>query len=91
MDAVIGLAFAAFSHPQTAFVGLQKLLQHKWQFVQRVIDGIGDSFFPLLAKAFLAAIKNGDDLKQVLKQALEPCASPNPGVALMISPLQAPV
>jgi hypothetical protein len=43
-SAVTDLALAALSHPQTAFAGLQKLLQHEWQFVQRVIDDIGDFF-----------------------------------------------
>jgi hypothetical protein len=41
---VTDLAFAALSHPQTAFAGLQKSLQHEWQFVQRVIGDIGDCF-----------------------------------------------
>jgi hypothetical protein len=44
---VSDLAFAAISHPQTAFAGLQKLLQHKWQFVQQVIEDIGDCFFDI--------------------------------------------
>ena len=34
-SAVTDLAFAALSHPQTAFAGLQKSLQHEWQFIQR--------------------------------------------------------
>jgi hypothetical protein len=38
------MAFAALRHPETALAGLQKLLQQEWQFVQRVIDGIGDDF-----------------------------------------------
>jgi hypothetical protein len=44
-SAVTDLAFVALSHPQTAFAGLQKSLQHEWQFIQRVIDDIGDCFF----------------------------------------------
>jgi hypothetical protein len=42
---VAGLTFAVLSHPQTAL--LQKLLQHKWQFLQRVINGIRESFNPI--------------------------------------------
>jgi hypothetical protein len=37
------------SHPQTAFAGLQKVLQHEWQFTRRVIDDIGDCFFDIEA------------------------------------------
>jgi hypothetical protein len=48
-SAVTALAFAALSHPQTAFAGLQKSLQHEWQFIQRVIDDIGDCFFDVEA------------------------------------------
>ena len=33
-----------------------------------------------MAKAFLAAMKDDDDLKQMFKQALEPSASPDTGV-----------
>jgi hypothetical protein len=32
-SAVTDLAFAALSHPQTAFAGLRKSLQHEWQFI----------------------------------------------------------
>jgi hypothetical protein len=51
-SAVTDLAFAALSHPQTAFAGLQKSLQHEWQFIQRVIDDI-----------FLLAVYYGETLK----------------------------
>jgi hypothetical protein len=30
--------------PQTAYAGIQQSLQQEWQFVQRVIDGIGVKF-----------------------------------------------
>jgi hypothetical protein len=46
-SAVTDLAFATLSHPQTAFAGLQKSLQHEWQFIQWVIDNIGDCFFDI--------------------------------------------
>jgi hypothetical protein len=58
-SAVTDLAFAALSHPQTAFAGLQKSLQHKWQYIQRVIDDIGDCFFNIeaaIADVFLPAL-----------------------------------
>jgi hypothetical protein len=48
-SAVTNLALAALSHPQTAFAGLQKSLQHEWQFIQRVIEDIGDCFFDVEA------------------------------------------
>jgi hypothetical protein len=65
-SAVTDLAFAALSHPQTAFVGLQKSLQHKWQFIQRVIDDIGDCFFNIkeaITNIFLPALLYGESLK----------------------------
>jgi hypothetical protein len=64
-SAVTDLAFAALSHPQTAFAGLQKFLQHEWQFIQRVIDNIGDCFFDVeaaIADIFLPALY-GETLK----------------------------
>jgi hypothetical protein len=57
--AVTDLAFAALSHPQSAFAGLQKSLQHKWQFIQRVIHDTGDCFFDFeaaIADIFLPAL-----------------------------------
>jgi hypothetical protein len=64
-SAVTDLAFAALSHPQTAFAGLQKSLQHEWQFIQRVIEDIGDCFFDLeeaITDIFLPALY-GESLK----------------------------
>jgi hypothetical protein len=58
-SAMTDLAFTAISHPQTAFAGLQKSLQHEWQFVQRVIDDIGDCFFDIedsITNIFLPAL-----------------------------------
>jgi hypothetical protein len=46
---VTDLAFAALSQPQTALAGLQKSLQHKWQFIQRARDDIGNCFFDVKA------------------------------------------
>jgi hypothetical protein len=43
-NAIADLAFVALSHPQSAYAGLQKSLQMEWQFVQRVVKGIGDDF-----------------------------------------------
>jgi hypothetical protein len=62
---VTDLAFAALSHPHTAFAGLQKSLQHKWQLIQRVIDDIGHCFFDVetaIADIFLPALY-GETLK----------------------------
>jgi hypothetical protein len=64
-NAVTDLAFATFSHPQTVFAGLQKALQHEWQFIQRVIDDIGDCFFNVeseITDIFLPALY-GESLK----------------------------
>jgi hypothetical protein len=64
-SAVTDLAFAALSHPQAAFAGLQQSLQHKWQFIQRVIDDIGDCSFDVqaaIADIFLPALY-GETLK----------------------------
>jgi hypothetical protein len=58
-SAVTDLAFATLSHPQTAFAGLQKSLQHEWHFSQRVIDDIGNCFFDVeaaIADIFLPAL-----------------------------------
>ena len=38
------LSGVARKHPQSAYSGLQKSLQHEWEFVQRVIPGIGYAF-----------------------------------------------
>jgi hypothetical protein len=59
LSAVTVLAFAALSPPQNAFAGLQKSLQHEWQFVQRVIDNIGDCFVDVkdsISNVFLQAL-----------------------------------
>ncbi len=60
---VTDLAFAALGHPQTAFDGLQKSLQHKWQFIQRVIADISDCFFNIkdaITNIFLPALSYGE-------------------------------
>eukprot|EP00978_Attheya_sp_CCMP212_P047373 scaffold421334_cov62-Attheya_sp.AAC.4 len=44
---------------QTAYAGIQKSLQQEWQFVQRVIDGIGGKFSEVeaaLMEVFLPAL-----------------------------------
>ena len=38
------LAGVARKHPQSAYAGLQKSLQHEWAFMQPVTPGIGDAF-----------------------------------------------
>ncbi len=59
-SAVTDLAFtAALSHPQTAFTGRQKSLQHEWPFIHRVIYDICDCFFELeaaISDMFLLAL-----------------------------------
>ena len=34
-------------HPKTAYTGLHKSLQKKWDFVQRVTSNIGTEFQPI--------------------------------------------
>jgi hypothetical protein len=83
-SAVTDLAFTALSHPQTAFAGLQKSLQHEWQFVQRVIDGIGDSFSPLeeaISNIFLPALF-GDSLASDNRRELAELPVKSAGLAL---------
>ena len=43
-ESVRTLAGVALKHLQSAYAGLQKLLQQDWALVQRVIPWIGDSF-----------------------------------------------
>eukprot|EP00978_Attheya_sp_CCMP212_P028313 scaffold97435_cov93-Attheya_sp.AAC.3 len=38
------IAKVAPQFPQMAYAGIQKSLQQEWQFVQRVINGIGGEF-----------------------------------------------
>ena len=45
-ESVETLAGASRKHLQSAYVGLQKSLQHEWAFVQRVNPDIGDAFVP---------------------------------------------
>ena len=57
------LAGVARKHPQSAYTGLQKSLQQKWAFVQRVTPGISNAFGPVeeeIAKAFLPALFEGE-------------------------------
>jgi hypothetical protein len=49
--------------PQAAYAGLSKSLQHEWQFLQRVTQGLGDEFQDVeqvLHHDFLSALF-GDD------------------------------
>ena len=41
---VATLAGVAHQHPQIAYAGLQKSLQHEWSFVQRITLCIGMAF-----------------------------------------------
>ena len=45
--AVEDLAFAAQHHPQTAYCGLTKSLQHEWNFLLRTVPNIAQNFAPL--------------------------------------------
>ena len=41
------LSGLACKHLQSAYAGLQKLLQQEWEFVQRVTPDIGGAFRPV--------------------------------------------
>ena len=61
-ESIHTLAGVDCKHPHSAYAGLQKSLQQKWAFVQRVTPGIGDAFGPVeeeIAKAFLPALFEG--------------------------------
>ena len=56
---VDALASAARRYPQTAYAGLQKSLQQEWQFLQRVVKGIGELFeevWKAISERFLPAL-----------------------------------
>ena len=60
-EAVRSLSRVAQSSPQAAFAGLQKSLQSEWIHLQRVTDGIQDSFAPIedaISSTFLPALLN---------------------------------
>ena len=62
VESVKTLAGVARNHPQSAYAGLQKSLQHEWAFVQRVTPGIRDSFRPVeeaLRETFFLALLQG--------------------------------
>jgi hypothetical protein len=62
-EAVADIAKVAPNFPQTAYSGLQKSVQQKWQFVQRVTKGMGFKFQDVkltLFKTFLPTLF-GDD------------------------------
>jgi hypothetical protein len=47
-EGVKELASVADTYAPSAYAGLQKSLQQEWQFVQRVVEGIGESFTDVL-------------------------------------------
>ena len=54
---------------QSAFLGLTKVLQHQWTYLQRVTPGIDDLFTPVeatLTNIFLPALYGGDDVTEHL-------------------------
>ena len=55
-EAVRVLGRIAVHHPQAAYCGLAHSLQSEWQYLQRVVPGIGDAFGPVeeaICKDFL--------------------------------------
>jgi hypothetical protein len=49
----------ADTYPQSTYAVLQKSMQQHWQFIQRVNDGIGDSFTDFqkaITESFLPAL-----------------------------------
>jgi hypothetical protein len=59
-------AFVLLSQPPSAYAGLQKSLQQEWQFVQRVVEEIGEDFSEIekaITDLFLPALF-ADQLKR---------------------------
>jgi hypothetical protein len=44
VSVIADLTFVTLSHPWSAYLGLQKSWQQEWQFIQRVVKGIGNDF-----------------------------------------------
>ena len=65
------LSQAGEHYPQTTYAGLQKCLQNEWQFLHRVIPGIGDLFVPVeeaLTKHFFPALAGKVDLSETPRE-----------------------
>ena len=63
LKTIIELSSIATMYPQFACTALQKLLQHEWQFLQQVVEGIPDRFSPIedaITDAFLPALFGTD-------------------------------
>ncbi len=71
MHAIRELAKVAERFPQAAYAGLQKSLQHEWQFLQRVTKGLGNEFSDVeqaLHHNFLPALFGQDSVDDPLRQ-----------------------
>ena len=62
------LVCIAHHYPQTAYAGLSKSLQVKWQYMHRVIEDAGEHFAPIkeaLATVFIPALLGGSETEQL--------------------------
>jgi hypothetical protein len=85
-EAVKELASVAGPFPQSAYAGLQKSLQQEWQFVQRVIKGIGEEFTDVqkaISEIFLPALCSDTlDKKDDVRLLLQSLPVKHAGMAL---------
>ena len=71
-------------HPKTAYTGLHKSLQKKWDFVQRVTSNIGTEFQPIedvLRKDFLLYLFKGSTY-QIPRRAVNGIPFNQAGISL---------
>ena len=72
-NAIRLLARVATHFPQAAYVGLTRSLQMEWQYLQRVVPGVADSFEPVekaLVDEFLPALLGENVLFAELREVL---------------------
>ena len=85
-EAVKELASVAGPFPQSAYTGLQKSLQQEWQFVQRVVEGIGEEFTDVqkaISECFLPALCSDTlDEKEDVRLLLQSLPVKHAGLAL---------
>jgi hypothetical protein len=84
-EAVKELASVADIFPQSAYAGLQKSLQQEWQFVQRVVGGIGEEFAAVqkaISEIFLPALCRDTLEKDDVRLLLQGLPVKHAGMAL---------
>ena len=62
---VRGLAKISRRHPQSAYAGLEMLLQSEWQYLQQIIPGVGTLMGPIeeaLREKFFPSLFGGEEI-----------------------------